>query len=54
MRCHPQLLQVIFALGSTRRFARLLNGRKYQRNQDRNDDDHGQQLDETESPTFAF
>lgn len=43
------LLQMIAALGATGGFTSLLNGRQQQRNQDRNDGNHDEQLDEREA-----
>jgi hypothetical protein len=40
------LLHVVLALRPPGGFARLLDGRQEQRDQDRNDRDHDQQLDE--------
>src|SRR5262249_15443777 len=44
----PQLLQVIDALGPPRRLARRLDGGQEQRDQDRDNGDHHQQLDQRE------
>jgi hypothetical protein len=47
------LLQIVFALGPTRRLARLLNGRKEQCDQNRNDGDDDEQFDQrkTDAPS---
>jgi hypothetical protein len=44
-----QLLQVVFALGTTSGFASLLDGRQQQRHKNRDDRDHHQQFDQRET-----
>lgn len=46
----PELLQVVFALGSSSCFSRLLNSRQQQRDENCNDGDDHQQFDESETP----
>ena len=45
----PELLQVVLALGASRRLTSLLNRREQQGDQDRDDCDHDQEFDEGEA-----
>jgi len=47
--CQAQLLHVVGALGASGCFSRRLHGRQQQRDQNRDDGDHDQQLDQRET-----
>jgi hypothetical protein len=50
---HTHLLQVIFALCVTSRFASLLHGWQQKSNQDADDRDNNQELDQSEGATLT-
>ena len=49
----PDLFEIVGALNPPRRLARSLDGRQEQRDQDRDDRDHDQQLDECKPQPFS-
>jgi hypothetical protein len=52
VKCQRNLFDIVLALSPTGRFTGLLHCREQQRNENRNDRDHNQQLNQSKTSTL--